>query len=56
MSTTTGDTSYRYCTIPGGTPKSVNVLSEVVCSPRLDAGKEEKEKFAELLRTEIQEE
>jgi len=56
MATTRGDSSYQYCSIPGGTPKPVNVLSEVVCSPRLDAGLDEKKKFAEFLNNYIDEE
>ena len=55
MSTTQGTTDYQYCSIPGGSPKAVNVLSEVICSPRVDAGTDEKEKFAEMLDSYIKE-
>ena len=55
MSTTRGTTDYQYCTIPGGTPKSVDVLADVISSPRLDAGVDEKKKFVEFLDNYIQE-
>jgi len=50
MATTRGDSTYGYFSIPNGTtPKPVNVLSEVVSSPRIDAGKIEKERYIEFL-------
>ena len=55
MSTTTGDSSHRYCT-EGGNPKSVNTMSEVVCSPDLDSSKEEKERFMKILESYMSEE
>jgi len=45
---TTGTPDHRYVT-PSGTPKPVNVLSEVVSSPRIDAGKLEKQEYVEFL-------
>ena len=54
MSTTRGTTDYQYCTIPGGTPKSVDVLADVICSPRVDAGIDEKEKYVEFLSNYIE--
>jgi len=48
MTTTKGDSSYTYCTA-GKTPKSVNVLSEVVCSHTVDSPKDEREKFIQIL-------
>ena len=48
MSTTTGDSSHMYCT-EGGNSKSVNTMSEVLCSPDLDSSKEEKEAFFKVL-------
>ena len=48
MSTTQGDSSHRYCT-EGGNPKSVNTMSEVICSPDLDSSKDEKENFIKVL-------
>ena len=55
MSTTQGDSSHRYCT-EGGNPKSVNVMSEVICSPNLDSSKEEKENFYKVLENYMVEE
>ena len=56
ISTTKGDSSYQYCSIPGGTPKSVNVLRDVICSPRVDAGLAEKAEYAKFLNNYIDEE
>ena len=55
MTQTQGDSSHRYCT-EGGSPKAVNVLSEVMCMPNEDSSKEEKEKFSEILDHYMQEE
>lgn len=55
MSTTQGTTDYQYCSIPGGTPKAVNVLADVICSPRIDVGLEERKKFVEFLDNYIEE-
>ena len=55
MTTTTGDSSHRYCT-PSGTSKSVNVLTEAMCMPNEDSSKEDKEKFSEILDHYMQEE
>ena len=46
--TTTGDGSWRYCT-EGGSPKSIKNPLDTMCSPSLDASKEEKEAFIKCL-------
>ena len=55
MSTTKGDSSHMYCT-EGGNSKSVNTMSEVLCSPDLDSSKEEKERFMKVLENYMSEE
>jgi len=55
MSNTQGTTDYQYCSIPGGTPKSVNVLADVICSPRVDAGLDERKNYIEFLDNYISE-